>query len=258
MRVFEWLGKFLNGETEFPCLAKYIEVEIVRTIDPGQNVAAAVGLSAATLGALIGVGLGIVFNSIALGAIVFAGGLAFGLNWFLRYQKRQSESQKELNRARRQAREFLHELRKWKFLRMLEMKLTGGMGEILDAAAASWLRAHLAVNSANEDAKHRHSSLGATAENVMAAMDSGMAKLLIMAKEAQEYGSAFLSPNFDNARHVANEMRELSKETERLCDRLQIERSAGPTPIDELRDALAEIKHLDAAEQEVNNLRIGR
>ena len=254
MSIWDWVSGLIFNESEYPSLSKYMDIEAQRAIDPGRSAAAAIGTSIFTLGVLLGVGAGIFFSSWVAGLGLSAIGALFGMGWYQRYANGQTGEERELNRVRRDAREYLGHLRKWRFLRMLKSKLPGGAAELLDAGANSWLRTAAALQTIRSHSPRQSETLGMTEDTITKAMDSGMSRLILMARDGNLGNGVFLSPAFDQARKIADEMLRLSRETEKLCDRKLFAEMEPGTPVDELRAALSEVEQLSQAEAEVRRI----
>jgi hypothetical protein len=254
MSIWDWISGLVFNETEYPSLAKYMDVEAQRAIDPGRSAAAAIGTSIFTLGVLLGVGAGLFFSSWMVALGLSAMGALLGMGWFQRYTNGQNGEERELNRVRREAREYLGQLKTWRFLRMLKSRLPGGAAELLDAAANSWLRTAAALQTIRSHSPRQSETLGMTEDTITNAMDSGMSRLILMARDGQLGNGVFLAPSFDQGRKIADEMLRLSKETEKLCDRKLFAEAEPGTPVDDLRAALSEVEQLTRAEAEVQRI----
>ena len=246
-----WLRGLLSGEPEFENLEKYIELETRRSVDPGAESAMAVALSAITLGGLGAVAVFFATESRFLALLVGLTGIVFSIAWLIQHSTSVSPDDRAAAQVRRKARGFLWELRRWKHRRMLRIKLGGGIGELLDTAARYWLRAQAALTADNWAIQTAGTQWMGVKEKATSAMDTGMAKLLLLAQDAQSVDNSFLSPSFEGARQIVENMRELAKESEKLADRLRIEAADPSAPADELRSTLAEIRNLTEAEEEL-------
>jgi hypothetical protein len=197
-------------------------------------------------------------HSWLISAAIGIAGLAIGLGWWARYQQNLSVDERQLTRVRSQAREFVEQLTKWKKRRQLKAKLGLPFGELLDAAARYWLRAHVALSAEAWRLAPAGSSWRAVRERAVSAMDSGIARVLLLAQEALP-AAAFMPPQFDKAKRVVEEMRALAKEVELLADKCNYEfESAETTADDSLRAALSEIKGLSNAHEEVERTKLFR
>lgn len=252
----EWLqniAALLRGEPEYPYLEKYIALEIQRSADPRRDAAVAVGLSGAAVLALLASAARWVIPAPMISWVFVAAAIAFPLGWLARYNAATSDDEKQSGKTKRAAREFVYELHQWKHRRMLRKKLGAAMGEVLDVAAQYWLRANNALQS---EAWKAHQS-GETWSNfrvkALNSADVAMAKLLLLARESAAAPTDFLYPNFGAARSIAEEMRALAKETERLADKLRLQAQDGleAGPADALRNAIAEARALHAAQEEL-------
>jgi hypothetical protein len=122
---------------------------------------------------------------------------------------------------------------------------------MLNSAAAYWLRANVALGADSWNLLSPDSHWTSIRERAINAMDSGMARALLLAKEAQIAGTEFYSPQVESMKPVIEQMRELAKESERLSDRMAVEALDSPQPTEQLREALADIKRLETAEREL-------
>ena len=246
-----WLNGLLSGEPEYENLEKYIELETRRSVDPGAESAIAVALSAITLGGLGAVAVFFATESRVLALLVGLTGLVFSIAWLIQHSASATPDDKAVLQIRRRARGFLWELRRWKHRRMLRIKLGGGIGELLDSAGRYWLRSQAALSADTWAIQTAGTQWVGVKEKATSAMDTGMAKLLLLAQDAQSVDTSFLSPSFEGARQIVENMRELAKESEKLADRLRIEAVDPLAPADELRSTLAEIRNLTEAELEL-------
>jgi hypothetical protein len=252
MNWLDWVGGWLNREAEFPFLERYLEEEVKR---PDSREGAAIfGWIAAGVAFFSGITFAVADVWIGPMLILFSPLIGFAAARLMhaRAQMRVDPVQRELDNKRRSLRGFVHQLRKWKNMRMLRFKLQGGLGEILEVGARCWLQTRYGL----EDILNgpRDNPIYDTATRVMRAMDAGMTKLVDVACDSVQNG-LFLSPSYDAARGVAEHMVALAREADRISAKhLSEEERKSLSATDELRAALAECRGLDEAHQELDRI----
>jgi hypothetical protein len=254
MNVWDFLNSILHREPEYPSLERYVDIELERRVDPRRDAALAITLSTLTLAALASLGFWFAVGSPALAWAAAAIGTLGAAAWIGRYYGKLSDAEKELTQARKEARSFLFDLHKWKRRRWLKRCLAGGIGELLDSGAQYWHRTQAALNSDGWEVEDAAGAWASIRRRAIHAMESAMARLLIMASDAQEASVSFISPAFEPARKLVEEMREMAKQAERLADRRRAGSVQEGGPTNELREALAEMQRLEAAESEVQGI----
>lgn len=256
----EWLNNlvgWLRGEPEFENLEKYLAMEAARSADPSRDAAIAIALSGAAIAGLGGLAIGWLLRQPFIGGLVVFSGIVFAFSWLYQYTVRTSDEERELGKTKRTARAFVYELWHWKHRRMLKKKLGLATGELLDVAAQFYLRTSGTLNSDVWRSETLQQHWRAFRDRAIASMEAAMARLLLIAKDCIAAGTDFLAPGFESARDLTEQMREMAKESERLTDKLRIEGPGGSlaAPAEDLRQALAEAKRLEAAEEELERLR---
>jgi hypothetical protein len=248
MNWLDWVGGWLNREAEFPFLERYLEEEVKRPDTVGGGKGILLGLAAAIACFMLAAITGSAF--LAYMAPVAAAGIAIGM--YMRTQRLIDPVQRELDNKRRSLRGFVHQLRKWKNMRMLRFKLQGGLGEILEVGARCWLQTRYGLEDVLSGP--RDNPIYDTATRVMRAMDAGMTKLVDVACDSVQNG-LFLTPSYDAARGVAEHMVALGREADRISAKHQSEADRKwLSATDELRAALAECRGLDEAQQELERI----
>lgn len=252
MNWLDWVSGWLNREAEFPFLERYLEEEVKR-LQTSDNPA--------------------IFGWITAGVAFFTGipftlaGYWFGVPLILaspligyaakvlmeaRLSGRTDPVQRELDKKRRSLRGFVHQLRKWKNMRMLRFKLQGGLGEILEVGARCWLQTRYGLEDILDGPRDNPSY--DIAARVMRAMDTGMTKLVDVASDSVQNG-IFLTPAYEAARTVAEHMVALGREADRISAKFQSEEEQKTlSATDELRATLAECRSLDEAHQELDRI----
>lgn len=231
-------------------------MEITRSVDPRRDAVLALSASAIALAAPAAILLALLARQPLAGMVLFLVAAAFALARILRFQATRTEEERSLSRARRDARAMLLQLYAWKQHGRLKRMLGAGVGELLDQGGRYWMECRAALGSDVWNSAGAGAPWAGVRERAVKAMDAAMARLLVLAGSANCAESDFLSPGYDSCHKMVEEMRRMAREARRLTDKLVVRTASefADSPVSELQEALGEMRRLEAAEDELDQL----
>lgn len=242
---------------EFPHLEKYLEAQSKRIPDAG---AATVGMAcgfSSMFGALFQVVFGLktgdwgVASLIWIPVVLIQAGV---LIWYFKYRPR---GIREETRLKMKAQNVVYRLNNLRNQRRLKAEMGQGVCELLDAGARYYLEAKQAFDSQFWAKGGPETVYSAARERALSAMDLAMARLLLTCSEAAVAGVDFLSPTLHPAETLVGEMREMARESVRLAGQISAgsHATSAISGTSELRDALADLRRVADAHEEVERSR---
>lgn len=251
--IKELFERIFFREPALPYFFVYLDTQMLKMQDSrglaatlGATFVGIFGLCASVLAALVGNSR----LSLVLGVFTVIGVLAFGLR-YASGKKREMDALSELELHARPLLRHLHDL---KARRRLHNYLAGGVGELLDQGARHWIECRQALDSAVWVTAGSDSVWMATRHKALAAMDASMLRLILATQQFNVAGTEFLSASLDPAIALVEEMREMSRTAKRMTEKLMQHGGTTAYVGSEIQDALAEMKRLEAVQDEIQRM----
>jgi len=192
-------------------------------------------------------------NLLSYLALVIATSLVSALLW-LGLRSTQTEKERSQSALRKKASQLEERLESWSYLLGFDTPLSKGALLLLEEAARHWHEVNEVLRSPIWHSEEILDSWKAAGERACHAMDSAMLKLLELAEEQSARLDDPISSVYQQASQTISEMRNLASEVTRLTAKLNAKVTRKPeTPEQRLREALANFKKLESAEEELNN-----
>lgn len=240
-------------EPALPYFYAYLDAQMLRMQD-ARRLAATLGASfVGIFGICASMLAWLVANSrlsLVFGVLTVLGMVAFGI-WYAGGRKREMD---ELSELELHARPLLRHINDLKIRRQLGRQLSGGIGELLDQAAKHWIECRQTLDSAVWLTAGSDSVWMATRQKALAAMDASMLRLILATQQHNVAGVEFLSPSLDAAIALVEEMREMARTAKRMTDKLLQQGDSTSGAGNEIQDALAEMRRLEAAQDEIQRI----
>lgn len=241
-------------EPALPYFYAYLEMQMMRMQDT-RGVAAGLG---ATFTGIVGgiasiLALAVTRTWQVPGLLLLLTGIGIAgfVSWYASGKKRDRD---ELTDLEVHARPLLKQLYDLKVRRQLHRVFGGGVGELLNQGAKYWLECRQALDAAIWVTAGSDSVWMSTRQKALKAMDSAMLRLILATQNTRVAGIDFLSPALDPAVTLVEEMKEMARTVQRMTEKLIHQGNADTGVASEIHDALAEMKRLEQAQDEVQRL----
>lgn len=246
---FPWL----IGEPELPYLEAYLDTQAHTVWAPkGAIVGAVAGSAFGIAGGLVGVLAGglKVPVLLALSPLVAAVAITGLVVW--RVYRKATPDERTMADLRSRTQSLLWRLQHARWNGNLKNSLGEDASALLNEGAKRWLELRQTLDEAAWKSAPDDSAAGSARARALSAIDVAMARLLMTATVQTPGFSLAPAPNLDRARALVAEMGEMMEEVARATERLS---ERNPLPADatvRLREALAEMRGLADAYDEVN------